>query len=157
QWRIAMSVRLTGTFTPQRSMCLDGLQKIACPPVMQKENALPDSPKRFGAEHIALRQTLGNVTGQPDAHVVDQQIGIKISLLVFERLRLISRSHHHHSCVAKEAADSRIAATGPKQLLAALRAGRERYELGQRQLFHEDRKGEPVRDWMQGIVKSRVT
>ena len=66
----------------------------------------------------------------------------------------MTRAGHHHRRVAQETADTRIAVARPEKLLAALGAGRERRRLRRRQLAHEDRELQPVRQHVQRVVES---
>ena len=115
-------------------------QQVVCSSVVQEEKPLANPPERRGTEHIALRQPLRDVIGQAAPHMMDQQVGIQMSLLVFKCRRFVVQTRRHGKRVTKEALDSGIADARSKQLLAALGTRRERRRCGWRQFFHKDRK-----------------
>jgi len=127
-----------------RSVCLDGLQQVACASIVQEEEALANSPERCGAEHVTFGESLSDVIGQGAPHVMDEQIGIEMSLLVLQRFGFIARTGHHGGGVAKEAPNSRIAETCSEQLLASLCARRTARELYRRAEAANRRLGRAV-------------
>ena len=64
---------------------LDSLHQIACPPVMEKKNALPDAPERSCSELIGACGTLRDAVRKFSTHVVDEEVGEEILSLVGKR------------------------------------------------------------------------
>jgi len=58
-------------------MCLDGDQQVAGPPVVQEEQALPDTPQRLTTELVRSRRALDDVVGKARTHVMHEQIGFR--------------------------------------------------------------------------------
>ena len=90
---------------------------------MQEEETLADSPQRRGPKHVALRQALRDVVGESAAHVMDEQVGEKMRLLILERRGFMLRPSDHHGRVAEGTADAGVVRIGSEQLLATLGAG----------------------------------
>src|SRR5437763_17219188 len=61
-------------------MCLNGLDQIGRPAVVQEEDPLSESPQRRSAELIGSGRPLRDVIRQARAHMVDQQIGEEVRL-----------------------------------------------------------------------------
>src|SRR5258705_1056434 len=70
---------------PMAPMPPDPLHQIASPSVMQEEHPLPHAPQRRRPKLIRPRATLCNSVCQSLAHVVYQQVRIKIRLLIRKR------------------------------------------------------------------------
>ena len=65
---------------------LDGFHQIGGASVMEKEDALPKPPERSGSKLIRAGAPLGDAVGQAFPHVVDEQVGPEIHLLIGEGL-----------------------------------------------------------------------
>src|SRR5437879_6169981 len=72
-------------FGAKAAVRLDRLREVGSPPVMQEKDAFPQSPQRRGAEYPRAGLSLRDAVGQPHAHVVQQQIGEQVDLLMPER------------------------------------------------------------------------
>src|SRR5262249_48693786 len=90
------------------------------------------------------------------SHVMNQQIGIEVRLLVLERLCLVVRTGNHYRRVAKKAADAWVGDVSAKQLLPMLCTGREWNRFRWRQPSHEDGERKPVGYLVYWTVKGLV-
>src|SRR3954466_13961916 len=62
-------------------MLADRVFQVVAASVVQKEDALPEAPQRRGAEFPSCGGALRDVVGEPDAHVMQQQVGVEIRRL----------------------------------------------------------------------------
>src|SRR5258707_11642419 len=67
------------------TVCFDSLDEVSCPTVMEKENALPDTPERRCSEFIRARRALCDAVLKTLAHVVEEKIGEEVHRLVGKR------------------------------------------------------------------------
>ena len=63
----------------------DGLHEVGCSAVMQEEDPLSDAPERSGSELVGTGATLRDAVGESFAHVVNDQVRVKIRRLIGER------------------------------------------------------------------------
>lgn len=63
----------------------DGLHEVGRSSVMQEEDALSDAPERSGSELVGTGATLRDAVGESFAHVVNDQVRVKIRRLIGER------------------------------------------------------------------------
>jgi hypothetical protein len=64
------------------AVLLDCLHEVRRSAVVQEEHSLAEAPQWRAPELGRARQALADAVGQPRAHVVDQQIGVKIDRLI---------------------------------------------------------------------------
>src|SRR5258708_1449125 len=60
----------------------DGFHQIGRASIMEEEDALPDAPKRSGSELVGAGGTLRDAVGEAFAHVVDDEVRVKIRGLI---------------------------------------------------------------------------
>src|SRR5262249_4887463 len=70
----------------EREVRLNCGQQVAGASIVQEEQPLPYTPQRSRAELVRSRVALYDVIGQARAHIVHQQVRIKIDLLATQRL-----------------------------------------------------------------------
>ena len=75
----------SGCLAAWTSVGLDSLHQIACPPVMEEEHALPNTPQRSCSELIGARTTLRDAVRKTSTHVVDEEVGEQIHRLIGKR------------------------------------------------------------------------
>src|SRR5271163_4449230 len=80
----------------------DGLHEVDRSSVMQEEDALSDAPKRSGSELVGTGATLRDVVGESFAHVVNDQVRVKIRRLIGERNTRTRRGATRNSCPRSE-------------------------------------------------------
>jgi hypothetical protein len=86
--------------TPFASEPLDRFQQVRGPSVVQEEDALTQAPQRRAAEFPWSGLALADAVGEPDAHVVHQQIGVEICRLTAERRHLALGVRHERRRMA---------------------------------------------------------
>jgi len=62
----------------------DGLNEVGRASVMEKKDALSDTPQRGGSELVRASGALRDAVGEAFAHVVDQEVGEEVRGLVRE-------------------------------------------------------------------------
>ena len=75
----------SGCLAAWTSVGFDSLHQIACPPVMEEEHALPNTPQRSCSELIGARTTLRDTVRKISTHVVDEEVGEEVRSLVGKR------------------------------------------------------------------------
>ena len=75
---------------------------------MQEKYALSHTPKRGGAEHVAGGLALRDVIRKFLAHVVNQQVGVRVHCQILQRRGLALRLRNHGPGMATHAANSHI-------------------------------------------------
>src|ERR1700726_3795304 len=60
----------------------DGFHQVGRPSVMEEEDALADAPQGSGAELVGAGATLRDAVGEAFAHVMDEEVGVKIGGLI---------------------------------------------------------------------------
>jgi hypothetical protein len=67
------------------SVKFNSLHQIACAPVMEEEQALPNTPQRSCSELIGARATLRDAVRKTSTHVVDEEVGEQIHPFIGKR------------------------------------------------------------------------
>lgn len=95
------------------SVCLDSLYQVGRSPVVKQEDALPDTPERGGPELIGAGAALRDPVRQAAPHVMNEEVGEEVHLLVRKsdtRIRRGAAGNHlargKRRRVAQSAADS---------------------------------------------------
>jgi len=78
----------------------DGFHQAGRPSVMEEEDALADAPQGSGAELVGAGGTLGDAVGEAFAHVMDEQVRVKISGLIGERGARVSGGAAGNLCAS---------------------------------------------------------
>ena len=63
-------------------MILDGLHQVGGPSIVEEEDALPDAPERSASELVGTGAALCDAIGQSFAHVMDEEVRVKIRRLI---------------------------------------------------------------------------
>ena len=63
----------------------DGVYQVVGPSIVQKKYALSDAPEGSGSELVGAGAALRDAVGEALAHVVDEQVRIKIRGLIGKR------------------------------------------------------------------------
>src|SRR5215813_12658106 len=123
---------------------------------MEEEPPLTNSPQRRRPEHIAGRESLGDVVRQPLAHVMNQQVRISMhgQALQSDGLALIRCNHRRG--VACKAPDPWIFRARSEELLSACRACCKWNRLRRVQESHEDREHLPVRQNVKRVEETLI-
>jgi hypothetical protein len=69
-------------FTAKALVIADGFHQVGRPSVVEEEKALADAPQGSGAELVWPCGALGDAVGEALAHVMDEQVGVKIGSLI---------------------------------------------------------------------------
>ena len=72
-------------FAAGTAVVADGLHQIGGAAIVEEKDALTEAPEGSGAELVRAGAALGYAVGEAFAHVVDEQVGIKICGLIGER------------------------------------------------------------------------
>src|SRR5882724_4378550 len=60
----------------------DGFHQVGRPSVMEEKDALADAPEGSCAEFVGAGATLRDAVGEAFAHVMDEEVGVKIGGLI---------------------------------------------------------------------------
>lgn len=78
-------------FAARASVRSDGLYKVGRASVMEEEDALPDTPEWSCSEFIGAGATLCDAVRESSAHVMNEEVGEEVYLLVRKRSTRIRR------------------------------------------------------------------
>src|ERR1700732_5128976 len=67
---------------PSALVIPDGFHQVGRPSVMEEEDALADGPQGSGAQLVWPGGALGDAVGEALAHVMDEEVGVKIGGLI---------------------------------------------------------------------------
>src|SRR5712691_1353567 len=80
----------------------DGFHQVGRPSIVEEEDALSDAPERSGSELVGAGTTLRDAVGEAFAHVVDEEVRVKIRSLVRKRSARAGRRAAGNLCAGDE-------------------------------------------------------
>ena len=102
----------------------DSLQQIACPAVVEKKGALPDTPEWSCAELIRARATLRDAVRKILAHMVNKKVGEEVRRLVGKRGAWACRGTTGNRSPRDKRRRMAVAASGPVEKGTPIGGGR---------------------------------
>src|SRR5882724_2584397 len=111
-------------FAALAAVFADGLEQVAGASIVEEEDALPQAPEGSGAELVGARATLGDAVSEAFAHVVDEQVRVKIGGLIGKRSARASRGAARNFCAGGKRRSMAMRATNLCEARASIRAGR---------------------------------